>query len=76
VKHKNKVGKPFLLSSDISLYYDLVEMGFYTDCQTMSQLEMLQLWLDRKNRQGFDYEVTTGANKKDIKHDYPFLVKS
>lgn len=51
-------------------------MGFRDEIleNNYSQLEMMELWLDRRNREGFEYEVKNG-DKVSYKKGYPFLMK-
>jgi len=63
------------LPDDLAVYFDLVEKGFENILDKLSCLEMLEIWVDRQNRQMFEYEVQVGKNKE-YKKDYPYLTKS
>lgn len=70
------MGKPFLLPEDWAMYLDLVQMGLGECISYLTALEVLQVWIDRKNRLGFDYETLGIDNKKKMKHDFPYLLKT
>lgn len=64
------------MPDELALYHDLTQMGFRDEIleNDYSQLEMMELWLDRRNREGFEYENKVG-DKTVYKKGYPFLRK-
>ena len=67
------MAKPFSLPHRLSIYFDLSDK-YYHDLKTMSYLEMFELWLDRANKNGFEYEDKT-KGKVEIKRDYLYFLK-
>jgi hypothetical protein len=47
-------------------------MNFGNVIQDMTMTDMYELWLDRRNRKGFEYEADE-YGKKVIKHDYIYF---
>lgn len=65
-----------LLPHKLGMYFDLLQLNIPNSVlDDLSYLDLLLVWLDRQNKQGFSYENTGIKGQKEIKQDFLYFFK-